>query len=88
MHFVDGNLKAKIYCDEAHCHHLMFQHDIALPHVSRIWKQFLEAVSVLPWHAYSDISPIEHVSDALDRCVRQRVPVRANSQKLHTTIEV
>uniref|UniRef100_A0AAZ3P5A2 Tc1-like transposase DDE domain-containing protein n=1 Tax=Oncorhynchus tshawytscha TaxID=74940 RepID=A0AAZ3P5A2_ONCTS len=59
----------------------MFQHDNTQPHVARICTQFLEAenVPVLPWPAYSpDMSLIEHVWDALDRCVRQRVPVPAN----------
>ena len=55
-------------------HHLMFQHNNARSHVTRICTQFLEAenVPVLPWSAYSpDVSPIEHVWDALDRRVRQ-----------------
>jgi hypothetical protein len=47
-----------------------------------------ENVPVLPWPAYSpDMSPIEHVWDALDRCVQQRVPVPANIQQLRTAIE-
>uniref|UniRef100_A0AAZ3S4W1 Tc1-like transposase DDE domain-containing protein n=1 Tax=Oncorhynchus tshawytscha TaxID=74940 RepID=A0AAZ3S4W1_ONCTS len=68
----------------------MFQHDYALPHVARICTQFLEAenVPVLPWPAYSpDMSTIELIWDALDRCVRQRVPVPTNIQQLHTAIE-
>uniref|UniRef100_A0A674DF71 Tc1-like transposase DDE domain-containing protein n=1 Tax=Salmo trutta TaxID=8032 RepID=A0A674DF71_SALTR len=67
----------------------MFQHDNAQPHITRICTQFLEAenVPVLPWPAHSDISPIEHVWDALDRRVQQRVPVPANIQKLRTLIE-
>ncbi len=32
-------------------------------------------------------TPIEHVWDALDRRIRQRVPVPANIQQLHTAIE-
>ncbi len=32
-------------------------------------------------------SPIEHVWDALDRRIRQRVPVPANIQQLRTAIE-
>ena len=62
-------------------HHLLFQHNDARPHVARICTQFPEAenVSVLPRPAYSpDMSPIEHVWDALDRRVRQHVPVPAN----------
>jgi transposase len=53
-----------------------FQHDNALPHVARICTQFLEAenVPVLSWPAYStDMSPIEHVWDALDRHVMTAV---------------
>ncbi len=34
-----------------------------------------------------DMSPIEYVWDALDRRIRQRVPVPANIQKLRTAIE-
>ncbi len=73
-----------------HDHHLMLQHDNARPHVARICTQFLEAenIPVLAWPAYSpDMSPIEHVWDALDRRIRQRVPVPANIQQLRTTIE-
>ncbi len=73
-----------------HDHHLMLQHDNARPHVARICPQFLEAenIPVLAWPAYSpDMSPIEHVWDALDRRIRQRVPVPANIQQLRTTIE-
>jgi len=73
-----------------HDHHLMLQHDNAPPHVARIGTQFLEAenIPVLSWPAYSpDMSHIEHVWDALDRRIRQRVPVPANIQQLHTAIE-
>ncbi len=66
------------------------QHDNAPPHVARIRTQFLEAenIPVLAWPAYSpDMSPIQHVWDALDRRIWQRVPVPANIQQLHTAIE-
>ena len=71
-------------------HHLMFQHDNARPHVARISTQFLEAehVPVLPWPASSpDMSPIEHVWDALGRLERQHGPVPANIHQLRTAIE-
>jgi transposase len=71
-------------------HHLMFQSDNAQPHVARICTQFLKAenVPVYPWPAYSpDMSPIEHVWDALDRHVQQRVSVSANIYLLRTAIE-
>ncbi len=72
-----------------HNHHLVLQHDNARPHDARICTQFLEAenISVLAWPAYSpDMSPIEHVWDALDRRIRQRIPVPANIQQLHTEV--
>ena len=99
MHFIDGNLKAQRYCDEIlrpivvpfiRRPRLMYQHDNAQPHVARISTQFQEPenVPVLPWLAYSlDMSPIEHVWDALVRRVKQRVPVPANIQQLCTAIE-
>ncbi len=99
VHFIDGILNAQRYCDEIlkpivvpfiHDHHLMLQHDNTRPHVERICTQFLEAenIPVLAWPAYSpDMSPIEHVWDALDRRIRQRVPVPANIQQLHTAIK-
>ncbi len=99
VHFINGILNAQRYRDEIlrpiavpfiHDHHLMLQHDNARPHVARICTQFLEAenIPVLAWPAYSpDMSPIEHVWDALDRRIQQRVPVPANIQQLRTTIE-
>ena len=51
-------------------HHLMFQHDNTHTDVARTCRQFLEAenVPVPPCPAYSqDMSPIEHVWDAMDR---------------------
>uniref|UniRef100_A0A3P9HRI8 Tc1-like transposase DDE domain-containing protein n=1 Tax=Oryzias latipes TaxID=8090 RepID=A0A3P9HRI8_ORYLA len=99
VHFIDGILNAQRYHDEIlgpivlpyiQQHHLMLQHDNARPHVARICTQFLEAenIPVLAWPAYSpDMSPIEHVWDALDRRIRQRVPVPANIQQLRTAIE-
>ncbi len=99
VNFIDGILNAQRYRDEIlrpiavpfiHDHHLMLQHDNARPLVARICTQFLvaENLPVLAWPAYSpDMSPIEQVWDALDRHIRQRVPVPANIQKLRTAIE-
>ncbi len=94
VHFIDCILNAQIYRDEIlrpivvlfiHDHHLMLQHDNPLPHVARIFTQILEAanIPVLAWPAHSPyMSPIEHVWDALDRRIRQRVTVPANIQPL------
>ncbi len=99
MHFIDGILNAQTYRDEIlrpivvpfiHDYHLMLQHYNAQPHVARIFTQFLEAenIPVLAWPAYSpDMSPTEHVWDALDLCIRQRVALPANIQQLRTSIE-
>ncbi|KAL0153149.1 hypothetical protein M9458_051545 [Cirrhinus mrigala] len=95
VHFIDGILNAQRYHDEIlrlivvpfiHDHHLMLQHDNAQPPVARICTQFLEAenIPVLEWPAYSP--DIEHVWDALDRRIRQRVPVPANIQQHLTAI--
>ncbi len=98
MHFIDGILNAQRYRDKIlrpivvpliHDHHLMLRHDNARPHVARICTQFLEAENIpaLAWPAYSpDMSPMEHIWDALDRHIRQRVPVPANIQQLRTAI--
>jgi hypothetical protein len=64
LHFIDDNLNTQRYSDKIlrpivlpfiSCHHLMFQHDNARPHVAMICTQILEAenVPVLPWPAYS-----------------------------------
>ncbi len=61
-----------------------------IPWRGRICTQFLEAenIPVLAWPAHSpDMSPIEHVCDALDRRIRERVPVPDNIQQLCTAIE-
>ncbi len=99
VHFIDDILNAQRYRDEIlrpivvpfiHDHDLMLQHDNARPHVGRICTQFLEAenITVLAWPAYStEMSPIEHVWDALDLRIRQRGPVPADIQQLRTAIE-
>ncbi len=87
--YLDGTLRP-IVVPFIHDHHLMLQHHNAWPHVARICTQFLEAenIPVLAWPAYSpDMSPIEHVWDALDRRIRQHVTVPANIQLLRTAIE-
>ena len=98
LHFIEGNLNALRYRDEIltpivlpfiRLHGGTFQQDNARPHVARICMQLLEAedVQVLQWPAYSpDMSPIEHIWDVLDRCVRQRVPVPANVPQLRVAL--
>ncbi len=99
VHCIDGILNAQRYRVKIlspivvpfiHDHHLMLQHDNARPHVTRICTQFLEAenIPVLAWPAYSpDMSPIEHVWDALDQRIRQHVPVPANIHQLRTAVK-
>ncbi len=99
VHFIDGILNAQRHREEIlrpivvpfiHDHHLMLQHDNTRLRVARICRQFLEAenIPVIAWPAYSpDMSPIEHVWDALDRHIRLCVPVPANIQQLGTAIE-
>ncbi len=73
-----------------HNHHLMLQHDNARPRVARVCTQFLEAenIPVLVWPAFSlDMLPIEPFWDALDRRIRQHVPIPANIQQLRTALE-
>ena len=53
----------------------ILMHDNARPHVSRIFRQFLNRnnVNVLPWPAVSpDMNPIEHIWDYLGKKVRAR----------------
>lgn len=60
---------------------MIFQQDNARPHTARITRQYLQGmeISVLPWPAMSpDLSPIEHVWDAIDRRVRNR-PIPLNN---------
>ncbi|KAL0170277.1 hypothetical protein M9458_034873 [Cirrhinus mrigala] len=91
VHFIDGILNAQRYRDDIlrpivvpfiHNNHLMLQHDNARQRsVHNSWK-----LKTCP--AYSpDMSPIDHVWDALDRRIRQCVPVPANIQQLRTAIE-
>ncbi len=93
VHFIDGILNAQRYRDEilrpvvvssttitSCCSMIMHS-----PHVSTICTQFLEVenIPVLVWPVYSpDMSPIEHVWDALDRCIYDSVfqflPISSN----------
>ncbi|XP_067664519.1 uncharacterized protein [Haliotis asinina] len=81
---VRGNLTAKRYVEEILRPHVVpimananavFQQDNARPHTARIIMAYLvnNNVNVLPWPSRStDLKPIEHLSDELDRRVRRR----------------
>jgi hypothetical protein len=63
----------------------MFQHDNAQPHVATV-PYTIPLNLNLPYSPA--MLPTELVWDVLDRRVRQCVPVLANIQQLHTSIEV
>ena len=95
---IQGNLTAVRYRDQVlmphalplvNAHNLTFQHDNARPHVARVCRDFLiqNNVQVLDWPPYSpDLNPIEHLWDALDRRVRNRVNVPNNVAQLQLAL--
>ncbi len=72
VYFIDGILNAQRYRDEV-------LRPIVVP--------FIHDNHLMLQHDNGDMSPIEHVWDALDRRIRQHVPVPANIQQLRTAIE-
>jgi transposase len=96
---IPGNLSAARYRDEVLTPHMLpamtlrrkvFQHDNARPHTTRATVDFLanQNVTVLPWPPKSpDVSPIEHLSNDLNRCVRSRQPALQTLQELQQDFE-
>ncbi len=68
---------------EAHCCAI---HPQPSPHVTAWWS-WKHPSSCMTNQYSPDMSPIEHVWDALDRRIRQHVPVPVNIQQLCTAIE-
>jgi len=69
VHFERDEIMRPTVVPIIYSQHLMLQHDNAQTHVERIFTQFLEAenITVLSWPVYLlDMSPTEHVWDALD----------------------
>ena len=66
----------------------ILQHDNARPHTTRATTQFLaNNVNVMEWPSMSpDLSPIEHIWDELDRCVRARPNQPTNLPQYQPTL--
>ena len=89
LHFCDRSLTGQRYRDEilalyvvpmfqAHKDLRIFQQDNARPHTARVSMNFLQAqnVNCMHWPSLSpDMTPIEHIWDALGRRVDNR-PVK------------
>lgn len=64
---------------------ILFMHDNAPPHTSRVAKNFLEmeGVTVLEWPSCSpDLNPIEHLWDMIKRTIRARQNNPGNAEQL------
>lgn len=81
---VEGNMTAARYRDVilqpvvlpfVRQHNVTLQQDNARPHVARLSMDFMadNNIDVMRWLAFSpDLSPIEHLWDVMDQCVRKR----------------
>ena len=97
--FIDGSLTARRYVDEVlrpevvpyvQRQGLTLQQDNARPHAARLTQAYLEAegIEVLPWPPYyPDLSPIEHLWDALDKKIRSRDPPPQTLRQLRVALQ-
>ena len=88
---IQGNLNAARYRDEILIPHLLpsidvqweiFQQDNARPHTERLTIDYLQNqnITVIPWPSkLTDLNPIEHLRDELDRRVCQPQPESTSS---------
>jgi transposase len=70
-------------------HHLIFQQDNVRPHVARVCQDFLanHNINPLDWLPYSsDLSPIEHLWEEMDRRVRGRRNAPATLDQLRAAL--
>ena len=97
---VEGNMKSEDYVGILSEHllpimeqqeGLVFQHDGAPIHKSKITSEWLEEndISVLPWVDQSpDLNPIQHLWDQVDRKIREMDHLPTSRQELENAIKI
>ena len=69
---------------------MLLQQDNARPHVAQVIRNHLhnQQIETLPWPAVSpDLSPLEHLWDVMERCLRRRSVEPANHQQLAQALQ-
>ena len=99
VHLIQGNLTGQRYVAQILTPYVVpyiqrngqiFQQDNARPHVARVSIDYLqqENIETLPWPSKStDLNPIEHLWDELERRLRQRQQAPTNLQDLWNAVQ-